>query len=102
MKTETRKRIAELVEPNRSWHLGEGNSIWTTSNVPQGTKGITFLHFDPRTNPEQELKLIRMYREWLLKRNLDFADINYMFIDACESSETLLEAIARDVLGDKP
>ncbi len=104
---ETLRRIAKKAYPN----ILRADNFCNTSVIMYYKKGNSDYvyedEFNPHTNPEQELHLIRMYREFIKKliqkESLDLdAEAAYrgysILFHALESTETLLKAIEREML----
>lgn len=104
------KQVAEWMEPDFTWvfYPSNGNIVRKSTEEEKrksrGNGGLEILYvtFTPESNPAQELKLIRMYRGWLQCEVAYFTmDTDKALMRATESSETLIAAILRDVIGGK-
>ena len=98
MNIETLKRIAEL-----GWPQGWGTLREDCSNTGRILSvSVNGVPFNPESNAEQRINLEDMYLIHLtseVENGLEtLAIAKTKFMEACKSTEALLEAIARDCL----
>lgn len=91
------KQIAEWAYPQAIVHLG----MDVLACEPSRKVFYGQTRFNPEDIAAQRLHLQDKYREWLAKEGNGFVALSEAFWIACESPETLIAAIIRDVLGGK-
>jgi len=103
MNTEQLKKVAAWAYPDRDVYIFEYKD---NEHMPQESVqmkiGIRSSQFFPHGEPEQELHLLRKYREWLIDSNrhviLTSQTNAALMLKATESTEELLKAVYRDCI----